>query len=147
MFFFYRKPGRPKKVIPKEQLLNLLKLKIPITDISKQYGVSRLVVYNAIRQHGIDYERFTNHTTREIESAVRSISEAHPNSGEVMIQGHLETRGEHVQRNKIRRAIHSVDPEGVDKRKQAPIKRRVYSVPSPNFLWHVDGNHKLTRNT
>ena len=24
------------------------------------------------------------------------------------------------------------------------IFRRSYSVPGPNFLWHLDGNHKLT---
>jgi len=26
-----------------------------------------------------------------------------------------------------------------------PIQRRVYSVPGPNALWHLDGNHKLIR--
>ena len=27
----------------------------------------------------------------------------------------------------------------------SPIYRRVYSVPSPNALWHLDGNHKMIR--
>ena len=26
-----------------------------------------------------------------------------------------------------------------------PVYRRKYSVPTPNALWHIDGNHKLTR--
>lgn len=26
-----------------------------------------------------------------------------------------------------------------------PSKRRRYSVPAPNSLWHIDGNHKLIR--
>ena len=26
-----------------------------------------------------------------------------------------------------------------------PIRRRVYSVPCPNYVWHIDGNHKLVR--
>lgn len=25
------------------------------------------------------------------------------------------------------------------------IARRAYSVPGPNFLWHVDGNHKMIK--
>ena len=25
------------------------------------------------------------------------------------------------------------------------IYRRVYSVPGPNYLWHIDGNHKLIK--
>lgn len=62
-----------------------------------------------------------------------------------MIQGHLASGGVYVQRNKVREAIHAVDPEGVQERKQKPIKRRVYSVPCPNYVWHIDGNHKLVR--
>lgn len=25
------------------------------------------------------------------------------------------------------------------------LRRRQYSVPGPNALWHIDGNHKLIR--
>jgi len=41
--------------------------------------------------------------------------------------------------------MHRVDPEGVLERSRKPIKRRVYSVPGPHYLWHMDGNHKLIR--
>lgn len=34
---------------------------------------------------------------------------------------------------------------GVEQRKKSALKRRVYSVPGPNALWHMDGNHKLIR--
>jgi hypothetical protein len=76
---------------------------------------------------------------------VIATKQRHPNAGEVMIQGHMAAAGIHVQRHKIRTAIHSVDPEGVQARKKKPIRRRVYSVPCPNYVWHVDGNHKLVR--
>ena len=36
-----------------------------------------------------------------------------------------------------------VDPQGADDRRCRRIRRRVYSVPYPNFIWHLDGNHKL----
>lgn len=36
-----------------------------------------------------------------------------------------------------------IDPEGVERRKRRRLKRRRYSNPGPNFLWHVDGWDKL----
>lgn len=36
-----------------------------------------------------------------------------------------------------------VDPQGADDRRCRRIRRHVYSVPYPNFIWHLDGNHKL----
>ena len=71
------------------------------------------------------------------------VKKNHPNAGEVMVQGHLQSQGLTLQRHKIRKAIHAVDPDGVEARKRPTIKRRVYSVPYLNYLWHVDGNHKL----
>jgi hypothetical protein len=40
-----------------------------------------------------------------------------------------------------------VDPQGTLLRalEMNVIHRRVYSVPSPLALWHIDGNHKLIR--
>ncbi|XP_014671670.1 PREDICTED: uncharacterized protein LOC106812336 isoform X3 [Priapulus caudatus] len=52
-----------------------------------------------------------------------------------------------VQEYRIRSAIRCVDPEGVLQRalQISFIQRRCYSVPGPNCLWHIDGNHKLIR--
>lgn len=66
-------------------------------------------------------------------------------AGEVILQGHLRSRGIHVRRKHLRESIHRVDPEGTKERRRPCIKRRVYSVPCPNYLWHADGNHKLIR--
>ncbi len=143
--YFQRKAGRPKKVISKDALENLLKLRVPIVKIAEQLNVSRTVVYKTINEYGISYERFSGISQTEIEKEVEGVKNNHPNSGEVMIQGHLASKGLHIQREKVRKAIHVVNPEGVEERKQKPIKRRVYTNPFPNYLWHVDGNHKLVR--
>ena len=37
------------------------------------------------------------------------------------------------------------DPLGTALRWSIPVYRRKYSVPTPNALCHIDGNHKLTR--
>ena len=51
----------------------------------------------------------------------------------------------HVQRYRIRSALHRVDPLGAMLRRNEPIVRRRYAVPGPNSLWHVDGHHSLIR--
>ena len=141
----YRGKGRPKKEIDRLALEQLLNLNVPIKDIAEQLGVSRPVVYKAIKDFGINYERFSRLSESDVEHEVRVIKQDHPNSGEVMVQGHLQSKGIHVQRDKVRKAIHAVDPEGVEQRKQKPIKRRVYQSPFPNYVWHIDGNHKMIR--
>ncbi len=30
-------------------------------------------------------------------------------------------------------------------RQSSVVKRRIYSVPYPNTMWHIDGNHKLIK--
>ena len=50
-----------------------------------------------------------------------------------------------MRRKELRAAIHRVDHENVIRRRRSTIKRRVYSVPHPNFIWHIDSNHKLIK--
>ncbi|KAJ8015879.1 hypothetical protein DPEC_G00001110 [Dallia pectoralis] len=52
-----------------------------------------------------------------------------------------------LQQNRIRGALRAVDPTGTVLRglEVNTIPRRPYSVPAPLSLWHIDGNHKLTR--
>ena len=106
-------------------LETMLTLRVPVVKIAEQLHVSRNAVYKAIREYRIDYQRFSEISQTDIERAVVAVKEQHPNAGEVMIQGHLTSKGVHVQRDKVRKVIRTVDPEGVEKRKQKPIKRRV----------------------
>ena len=104
-----------------------------------------VVVYKAINEYGINYQRFSNLSQDEVENEVESVKNSHPNLGEIMVQSHLTRKGIHVEQEKVRNAIRAVDPEGVENRKQKPIKRQVYANPYPNYVWHIDGNHKLIR--
>ena len=86
-----------------------------------------------------NYTRFFS-----VSQAVASIKSQYPNAGEVMLAGYLRAQGILVQRSKTRKAVHGLDPSVVE-RKRPAIRRRVYSVPCPNYIWHIDGNHKLIR--
>ena len=76
---------------------------------------------------------------------MQRIKQEHPNDGEIMVAGHLLKEGVRVQRAKLRRSIHRVDPEGVAERRSVAVRRRAYHVPSPNEVWHIDGHHKLIK--
>jgi len=52
---------------------------------------------------------------------VASVKE-NPLAGEVMLQGHLRAQGLHVQRNRLRTAIHQSDPMGAEARQRPPIR-------------------------
>ena len=84
--------------------------------------MSRSTVYRYIDHYGINYERFSQLSQTDIEGEVQAVKNDHPNAGEVMVQGHLASRGLSVQRQKVRQAIHAVDPEGVENRKSKPIR-------------------------
>ena len=95
-------------------------------------------------EYNLQETRYSDISVADIQHAVSSIKGNHPNAGEVMLQGHLKAQGINVQRSKIRKAIHDLDPSATT-RKRPAIRRRVFSVPYPNYLWHHDGNHKLIR--
>ena len=66
-----------------------------------------------------------------------------PDVGERMLQGALRSKGVIVPRRRIREAVHRVDPINVALRWQPRIKRRCYSVPGPNSLWHIGKSVKF----
>ena len=90
-------------------------------------------------EYGIDYqERYTTISDNELDNKITQIYRDQHKMGEIMLMGHLRSKGIDVQQKRLREAIHRVDPEGVEERKAKGIKRRVYEVPYPNFIWHID---------
>jgi len=48
-----------------------------------------------------------------------------------------------VKRSTVMEILKEIDPEGVERRKKRRLRRRVYTVPGPDHLWHLDGYDKL----
>ena len=63
----------------------------------------------------------------------------------MLLQGHLLRQGIKVPCHALRNAIHRVDHISTVTRKRSVVRRCIYSVPHPNYIWHVDGHHKLIR--
>lgn len=85
-------------------------------------------------------ESYCTITEGELDEKVSKVKENFP---EVMLNGHLLAQGVHVQRKRLRACISRLCNR-TDNMGQR-IYRRVYSVPGPNFLWHIDGNHKMIK--
>ena len=81
----------------------------------------------------------------ELDKKVEELVENHPSTGEIMLNGHLRAKKIFIQRKRLRESLHRVNPEECASRKLHTIERRQYSCPCPNYVWHVDGTHKLVR--
>ena len=55
----------------------------------------------------------------------------------------LRMEGYMVPRVVVQTLLKEMDPEGCKQRRAKRLKRRIYSVPGPNFCWHIDGYDKL----
>ena len=129
--------GRPKLLIPKEQLEGLRSLGFSWMSISKMLGVSEKTIRRRREAYGIPstHEQFMATTDAQVDNLVRSALHESPNSGERMIMGFLRGKGVHVQRWRIRKSIWRIDPVNRALRRRTITQRRVYSVPTPNSLW------------
>ena len=89
--------------------------------------------------------KYSNISDPVLDGAVKKIQGQHPGVGIRMLTGHLKSQGLNVQRERVRQSLLRTDPSGVLQRWRDSIRRRIYSVPFPLALWHIDGNHKLIR--
>lgn len=61
-----------------------------------------------------------------------------------LVEGGLRAKGFKIQRRRVHDSISRVNPVMSAVRGHSfKIVRRRYSVPCPNALWHIDGDHKL----
>ena len=137
--------GRPKLFIQKEQITFLRDLRFSWTQIASLFGISRRTLYTMRCEYGLTNHEFTDISNLELRACIERIVHTMPDAGQNMIKGILRGEGIHVSVTRIRECISEVDPINTALRWAIPISRREYSVPSPNALWHINGNHKLIR--
>ena len=141
-----RSKGRPQIPIDEELLKFLLATHFSRTDIARMLQVSYKTITRRINQYGFENDvMFSNISDSDLDSITEQFIHAHPNSGERTLHGFLRSNGLRVQRAKIRQSLLRLDPTGVQSRFRQVLHRRQYSVPMPNSLWHIDGNHKLIK--
>lgn len=138
--------GRPKFVIPEQQLVFFKENDFSHEEMAAMLGVSKRTVENRIAEYELtNRSRYSAIDDDMLDSFVKNIMVNLPRSGLKTIEGYLRSQGIRVQRARLRSAVKRVDPVGRRLRAIRPIRRRVYNVRSPLALWHMDGNHKLIR--
>ncbi|XP_028258071.1 uncharacterized protein LOC114442995 [Parambassis ranga] len=114
-------------------------------NIATCVGVSSRTLYRHRQLLGIPPMSYTTLSNENLNRVVGEILQHTTNAGERYVHGSLRSRGIHIQRWRVRQSLQEIDPIGRSFRRRHAIRRRIYSVSSPNQLWHIDGNHKLVR--
>ncbi|XP_057301688.1 uncharacterized protein LOC130636097 [Hydractinia symbiolongicarpus] len=138
-------PGRPKFVLSEEVLLYFRDLGYCWQEIATMLCVSRWTVSRRVAELGLkNITGYTNINKEELERVIIEIKRSHGAFlGRSMVIGLLKSRGIRVQQRRVTEILHKIDPENSRIRWAALIRRRKYSVPGPNSLWHIDGHHSL----
>lgn len=140
-----RRKGRPEVSINEDQLQYLVEQGFRVKDISEMFRCCRRTVERKMKKHNISLRNYTPLSDSELDTVVREITSLFPKCGEKTVSGRLKSCGIMVQRERVRESLWRVDPSGVRSRCRNVLHRRIYSVSSPNALWHMDGYHKLIR--
>lgn len=132
--------GRIRLDVDRSKVEFLRSLSFTWSEVSTILGVS----IKTLQRRANDWNllSYTDISMDDLDTIVQDILLQFPLCGEVMLNGHLKSRGIRVQRYKLRNSIHSIRGH---RDIQPRIRRRSYNVPGPNYLWHADGNHKLIR--
>eukprot|EP00794_Sanderia_malayensis_P016370 gene16370-18012_t len=137
-----RTGGHPQFLLTKDQLQNLRETGMSWKAIALCLNISESTLYRRVAKFDLN-QRFTAIPDQDLDQLLRSIIGLNPRAGEKYIRGSLRSRGINVERRRVRERLHKIDPIGRAERRSLAIQRRVYNVPAPNCLWHIDTNHKL----
>ena len=137
---------RPSILISTDQITFDLQHGFKVSDIATMFGCSRKTVERRMRDAGLGVRSsYSFISDADLQSLVEEATSRCPMIGEKSIDGMLKAQGINVQRQRIREALYTADPNGVKLRLRRALHRREYHVEAPNALWHVDGYHKLVR--
>ena len=135
---FLGTPGRPKYSISKEQLEYLSSLSFTWPQIAQILGVSRMTIYRRRRQYGLLIDPSSSISDSELQSFITTLCQELPEIGETIAWGQLRAAGIRVSRERLRNALRRSDPLTSALRWRGGLtRRRPYSVPGPNSLWHI----------
>ena len=138
--------GKPRLDIIKEVLMYFFDHNFSATTTAMLLHVSLSTIRRRMAEFGLSVRsNYSDIPDDELDRLITTIHYHHPNCGYRLMQGHLATLGHRVQQERIREAMLRTDPEGVLSRLGCKVHRRQYSVPTPNTLWYIDGNHRLIR--
>jgi len=139
------KPGRPKFFIPEDVLLYFRDLGFNWKEIASCMKVSRWTISRRVEELGLkERTGYSIVSNDELDRLILEFKSIHGIAGgRSMAIGFLKSRNYRVQQRRVAESLVRVDPSNSRLRWACVIKRRKYSVPTANSLWHIDGHHSL----
>ena len=140
--------GRPRFIIDRDHVIELLEMGQNVSCIARLFGASRATMHRRMADWDLSVrEMYSQMSDAELDDLVREILSRNPNAGYRSMIGLLTARGQRVQWNRVRASMHRVDTAGIVSRmtQLGCVVCRTYSVPGPRSLVHIDTNHKLIR--
>ncbi|KAB5587633.1 hypothetical protein CTheo_8928 [Ceratobasidium theobromae] len=136
--------GRPAKLIDPAVLTEAFhsSRNISVKRLAKTLRVSRPTLYKYMKRSGVS-RSFSNISSADLASIIKAFKRKHPHSGSRFVRAELRTMNLRVQKHRVLESLKQVDSLGVQLRKHRAVERRIYTSPRPNYLWHMDGHHKL----
>ncbi|KAK3088459.1 hypothetical protein FSP39_019451 [Pinctada imbricata] len=131
--------------IPKSILENLLDIGFKISEISKLLSVSERTVYRRMTVYDLSKTSFSAIEDDVLDTNLIKVISDFPRCGESFLRIMLKRNGISIPRWRLRDSIKRVDENGSQERRRGRLHRRIYNVEGPNYLWHIDTNHKLVR--
>lgn len=121
-------------------------LRLSWIKIAQYLEISRSTLYRRLDEAGLSRDaKYTDIDDASLDRIMLQIKQNFPNDGERLVIGHLTSQGIIIPRARMRASIHRIDPINTALRRSVTVRRRTYSVPGPNSIWHIDGNHKLIK--
>ncbi len=147
--------GAPRYQINGTELEYFLSIGMSIRHIARnsKHLLGDMVHYNTLHRiktrNGMvpPRQRYTQISEDELRHVIQRLNRQYPNSVAGEMLGLLQSQRPpmRVQRDICRRILAEMDPAGTARRWLQAVRRRQYSVPSSNWLWHLDTNHALIR--
>ena len=126
--------GRPKYVVPQEQVEFLIKRHFSVPENSKLLGVSTRTVERRMSEYELSiWGSYDGMNDNELDDIVTGILKDFPDAGYKRMTGLLLARGIRLQQSRIRSAMQRVNPEGCLLRSLElnVLHRRKYQV----YIW------------
>lgn len=115
-------------------------------EVAEELGVSISTLHRWRAEVGYEDPFFVVHDDAALTPLISDYLIGHPYRGEMLLTSHLrENYNVKVRRDRLRRLIAEIDPEGLDFRRKKPIVRRTYNGIAPGHVWHIDTHHKIGR--
>lgn len=136
--------GRPRKAIAENYLQKAFApcQRLTIQTLAQALGVHRNMLHKHIQYHRIS-KKFTPISNTELDAILCAYKQHKPTSGLRYAMGFLRAASLRIQRECICQSLLRVDGLGQVLHQHKAIRRRKYTVPRSNALWHCDGHHKL----